>query len=64
MHSQPAAWEENRPMEKESWERLCLAIMKEVDPNRLMQLVIKLNSTFEEREAEPQGVYLNPPKSS
>jgi hypothetical protein len=62
MHSQPAAREEDGAMQKQSWERLCLAIMKEVDPHRLMQLVIKLNSILEECETGLQSVHLNPPK--
>ena len=49
-------------MKEESWERLCLAIMKQVDPHRLMQLVIKLNSTLQEYETGPQRVHLNPHK--
>ena len=46
-------------MEEESWEQLCLAIMKEADPHRLMKLVIKLNSTLQERETELQRGHLN-----
>jgi hypothetical protein len=64
MHSPPAAFEEDRPMGEESWERLCLAIMKEADPHRLMQLVIKLNSTLQERERGLRRVHLIPRKTS
>jgi hypothetical protein len=48
-------------MEEESWKQLCLAIMNEADPHRLLQLVIKLNSTLQERETELQRVHLNSP---
>jgi hypothetical protein len=50
-----------RRMEEESWEQLCLAIMKESDPHRLLQLVIKLNSALQQRETELQRVHLNSP---
>jgi hypothetical protein len=61
MHSHPVPLEEDRPMEEESWEQLCLAIMNEADPHRLLQLVIKLNGTLQERETELQRVRLNSP---
>jgi hypothetical protein len=44
-------------MRGESSQRLCIAIMKEADPHRLMQLVIKLNSTLQERETELQRLH-------
>jgi hypothetical protein len=35
--------------------------MNEAGPHRLLQLVIKLNSTWQERETELQRVHLNSP---
>jgi hypothetical protein len=49
-------------MQQELWQRLCLAVMKEADPNRLLQLVIKLNSTLEEQETERQRIHSNYPR--
>ena len=36
----------------DQWRELCEAIMREEDSKRLMELVEKLNQTFEEREEE------------
>jgi hypothetical protein len=60
--AKPAPIEEGRSMEEESWEKLCLAIMKEEDPHRLMQLVINLNSALQKRETELQRVHCNLPE--
>jgi hypothetical protein len=39
-------------MKDESWRQLCEAIIKEKDPNRLMEMVAELNIKLEEREIE------------
>jgi hypothetical protein len=43
---------EKRTMTTDRWKDLCEAIMREPDPQRLMELVEKLNQTLEERENE------------
>ena len=39
-------------MSAADWKELCEAIMKEMDPEKLMDLVDQLNRTLEEREKE------------
>jgi hypothetical protein len=39
-------------MTTDRWKELCEAIMREPDPQKLMELVEKLNLTLEERENE------------
>ena len=59
-------------MRVESWQRLGTAMMKEADPHRLMQLVIKLNSRLREPETElprlhfesTEGVVTEPAKEA
>jgi hypothetical protein len=48
-------------MKEESQEQLCLAIMKELDPHRLLQPVIKLNGALQPRETHLQRVHPNSP---
>jgi hypothetical protein len=43
---------EKRTMTTDRWKDLCEAIMREPDPQKLMELVEKLNLTLEERENE------------
>jgi hypothetical protein len=38
------------------WKELCEAIMREPDPQRLMELVQELNQTLEEREKQLQAI--------
>jgi len=39
-------------MTTDRWKELCEAIMREPDPQKLLELVEKLNLTLEERENE------------
>jgi hypothetical protein len=43
---------EKRTMTTDPWKELCEAIMREPDPQKLLELVEKLNLTLEERENE------------
>jgi hypothetical protein len=43
---------EKRTMTTDRWKDLCEAIMREPDPQKLMELVEELNLTLEERENE------------
>ena len=41
-----------RPMSEVRWKELCVAIMQETDPARLVTLVEQLNQALEQRETD------------
>jgi len=46
-------------MDDQRWKELCLLIMSEQDPQKLLKLVSALNQEFERREKE-RGAQQNP----
>ena len=49
-------------MNELSWRELCEAIMKETDPEQLMNLVDRLNMVLEQREVELRHMRQQPPR--
>lgn len=44
----------------ERWKQLCKAILEEPDPNRMLDLVIRLNRALEEKEKRARARPVNP----